>query len=170
MIAPELKEELDSLVPKINAVFDESEGYAAQAVGLAGVAIRERTKLGEMLNHAKKIVGHGNWLPWLETNCPKLTEQSAQRYMKLAKTSHVRDLDNCASVTEAYRLAGLLPPRDEAEGDDEDKHNGDNYVVHVSRALDVLNKAAVDSWQPQDKAQLRARLKPLVDLYDRLGA
>ena len=169
MITPELKEELDSLIPKINTVFDESEGFAAQAVGLAGVAIRERTKLGEMLNRAKKIVEHGNWLEWLGANCPRLTEQSAQRYMKLAKTSHVRYLDNCASVTEAYRLAGLLPPRDETEGQDDEKQKGDNYVVHISRALDVLNKAAVDGWQSQDKAQLRARLKPLVDLYDRLA-
>ena len=40
-------------------------------------------KAGEALIEAKKLVKHGDWLPWLRANC-KLSERTAQLYMRIA--------------------------------------------------------------------------------------
>ena len=55
-------------------------------------------KAGEALIEAKKLVKHGDWLPWLRANC-KLSERTAQLYMRiaagkeeLAKNADVADL------------------------------------------------------------------------------
>jgi hypothetical protein len=39
---------------------------------------------GELLVEAKEQVPHGEWLPWLKTNCA-ISERTAQLYMRLAK-------------------------------------------------------------------------------------
>jgi Protein of unknown function (DUF3102) len=39
---------------------------------------------GELLIEAKKKIKHGEWLPWLETNC-ELARRTAQAYMQLAR-------------------------------------------------------------------------------------
>jgi hypothetical protein len=41
---------------------------------------------GALLNQAKeKLDQHGQWLPWLQQNCPNISERTAQLYMKLAR-------------------------------------------------------------------------------------
>jgi hypothetical protein len=40
---------------------------------------------GEALSAAKEIVGHGNWLKWLQENCA-MSDKTAERYMNLAKS------------------------------------------------------------------------------------
>jgi hypothetical protein len=39
--------------------------------------------IGEDLNNAKRIVGHGGFLKWVRLNCA-MTNKTAERYMKLA--------------------------------------------------------------------------------------
>jgi hypothetical protein len=43
----------------------------------------------------KKIVGHRNWLPYVKTHLPEISERTAQRYMKID-----RDNPNATSVTD----------------------------------------------------------------------
>jgi hypothetical protein len=40
---------------------------------------------GDDLKEAKKLAGHGNWLSWLRTNCPDVSERTAHLYMQFAK-------------------------------------------------------------------------------------
>jgi hypothetical protein len=81
--------------------------------GIAGLAARIRAEheaaqsamrsvvihaieAGKLLMEAKALVGHGNWLVWLEENCG-FSERTAQGYMRLAR------LD----PTKAQRVADL---------------------------------------------------------------
>jgi len=51
-------------------------------------AIGHAVAAGRVLLAAKQIIGHGDWLAWLDRNFSQtsgLTERTAQRYMKLAK-------------------------------------------------------------------------------------
>jgi Protein of unknown function (DUF3102) len=43
-------------------------------------AVKHFIEIGNMLITAKKIAGHGNWLPWLE----KESDDTARNYMNLA--------------------------------------------------------------------------------------
>ena len=45
--------------------------------------VRKGIEAGLALIEAKKLVGHGQWLPWLKENCG-VSERRAQHYMKLA--------------------------------------------------------------------------------------
>jgi hypothetical protein len=77
--------DLAALAAEINAQTDA--GDAATQRGL-----EHYRQAGLQLIQAKKNVGHGNWLPWLRANCPKLNERRARRYMELAKSDAASDL------------------------------------------------------------------------------
>jgi hypothetical protein len=68
-------------------------------------ALAHAIAAGEALIEAKCMLGHGEWLPWVEANCD-FGERTAQRYMRIARnTSRVSDL---RTVREA--LATLADP------------------------------------------------------------
>lgn len=56
-----------------------------EAASVAFQSALERARMcGELLSKAKKLCGHGVWLPWLEKNCPRIGPRQAQKYMRLA--------------------------------------------------------------------------------------
>lgn len=92
------------LIAKINSAHKEAQQYAAKAVERA-------LEAGDLLLLAKSQVAHGQWLPWLQKNCPDISERTAQNYMKVAKGLPI-EKRNAADLTmrEALRLvAGELP-------------------------------------------------------------
>lgn len=110
---------LETLAVRIN----EQQGLIEQALG---VTLERAKEAGEMLIEAKRLVGHGNWLPWLETNC-RVSASMAEKYMKIAKgwnvlaqgnPEHVPNL----SIRDAVKLLAKprpakdkLPPTIDAE-------------------------------------------------------
>jgi hypothetical protein len=73
---------LDELARRINA--EHAAVEAATAVFLKE-GVKRALGVGELLAEAKHRAGHGNWLPWLATNCPKISERTAQVYLRLSK-------------------------------------------------------------------------------------
>ncbi len=71
-------------------------------------AIAAAIKAGQYLNHAKDAVGHGNWLKWLKQNWEAISDTTAERYMKLAKSEHVKNLNEATSLRQAYIVTGSL--------------------------------------------------------------
>jgi hypothetical protein len=45
---------------------------------------------GEMLNAAKKKVGHGDWQSWLKQHCPDIKPRTATYYMRFATNGENR--------------------------------------------------------------------------------
>ena len=99
---------LTDLAARINAAHD--------AVAAAFLSVVERAIIvGALLQQAKDQVPHGEWLPWLKTHCPRITERTAQRYMSLAE--HRAELESKApcladlTLTSAEALIGGAEPR-----------------------------------------------------------
>ena len=69
---------LDALAERINA------GHRAY-LATARKALDHALAAGASLQEAKDGLPHGEWLPWLKTNCPGISERSTQRYIRLAK-------------------------------------------------------------------------------------
>jgi hypothetical protein len=116
----------DSCAEQLKLAVGEASKMAASAVGYGQMAIRYAIKAGQIMNQAKEIVPHGEFEQWLESCGVGVSLQTCQRWMKLAKASHVRDLlDNpdIKTMTDAYRATGILPepePKDEGgEGEKE---------------------------------------------------
>lgn len=56
------------------------------ATELSQSAIQAAYEAGCLLLEAKaRVGGHGQWLPWLKTNCPSVAERTAQQYMRLSR-------------------------------------------------------------------------------------
>jgi hypothetical protein len=88
-----------SFVPQIN------DAYEA-VVKAEGSSLESKIKLGELLNLAKKAVGHGPWTAWLEKHCPKISHRSANVYMKLADPDNKRKLTEKSNSQRAAILTG----------------------------------------------------------------
>lgn len=97
---------LDALAIRIN----EQQEQIEQAWGMT---LELAKQAEEMLIEAKRLAGHGNWLPWLEANC-RVSASMAEKYMKIAKgwdmlaagnPEHVPNL----SIRDAVKL--LAKPR-----------------------------------------------------------
>lgn len=81
---------LAALASQINA-----EHTAAAAAFVTGI---DRARAcGELLLHAKRLCAHGQWLPWLERNCPGVGNRQAQKYMRLARNWEKLKLANANS-------------------------------------------------------------------------
>jgi hypothetical protein len=77
---------------------------------LAGTTISNIVEIGRRLTECKKLVGHGNWLTWLEREFG-WSESSALRFMRvyeLGKSVTVTDLN--LSVATLYLLAAPSTP------------------------------------------------------------
>ncbi|MBI3776768.1 MAG: DUF3102 domain-containing protein [Gammaproteobacteria bacterium] len=68
---------LPDLATQINA-----EHSAATTA--ANTAVQHALNAGQLLIEAKKLVAHGEWLPWIAANC-QLADRTVQGYMRLAR-------------------------------------------------------------------------------------
>lgn len=82
---------LDALAAAINDDHDAVEHMARSTLDRARAA-------GDKLIQAKAQVEHGQWLPWLAANCPRLATRTAQAYMKLAREWEVLTLKYAESA------------------------------------------------------------------------
>jgi hypothetical protein len=71
-------------VPRPPALPDLAAAISTEhaAAVAASVSALEHARLaGELLLEAKSRVAHGEWLPWLQKNCPTVAVRTAQNYM-----------------------------------------------------------------------------------------
>jgi Protein of unknown function (DUF3102) len=97
---------LSRLARQINA----EHGHVRQAQeAMAGHARRA----GELLVDAKKQVQHGEWLPWLAANCPDVSPDTAQVYMRIARRWPDLPAERARflSIRECLTILGPKDPR-----------------------------------------------------------
>jgi hypothetical protein len=56
-----------------------------RALNLANSSIDYAVKCGKALVDAKAQLSHGEWMPWLQCNCPGISPRQAQKYKRLAE-------------------------------------------------------------------------------------
>jgi hypothetical protein len=106
--------ELRQLTKEAKQFFAEAEKQRASVEAGVASALDKAWQCGKRLNAIKAIVGHGNWLPWLENHWPELPERTAQLYMKIDRdnpnTQRVADLE--FDTVRKYAL-GFVPEKEE---------------------------------------------------------
>lgn len=137
----------------------------------ACAAIIAAWECGRLLSAEKTKVEHGEWLQWLEINCPNITARTAQRYMdhgrKYDSVSHLVDSMNAKALI----AIGLLPEPDPTSGGNDGMSKPDRGLAHIQHACQWFNQPKNDPTKLNDVAQkvYCDFLKPLVELYKRLG-
>jgi hypothetical protein len=107
-----------------------------------GVETYQVLRQGDLLNEAKQLLEHGQWLPWLKRHWPT-GESTAQKYMKAAtwmtKSLHGRDLGGI-TVHALHELASQNP--------DEET---------LSLILDIAEKRTLSAYDIKDIVKRRAK-------------
>jgi len=76
-------------------------------------AIQLAIEAGKDLISVKGQLKYGQWLPWLAKNCKTISEDTAERYMNLANSAHVRKVADAPTLRQAYLAAGIIKQRRE---------------------------------------------------------
>ncbi|MGA3170339.1 MAG: hypothetical protein ABSE62_04940 [Chthoniobacteraceae bacterium] len=157
----------------LHSSIQEAQSYVDETMAMVALTIQKIVAAGRLLIVSKGDQRHGEWHDWLAANCPMLTKYTATRWMKLAEFDGKRgaDLENASSVTQAYRLAGILPELDGGTGESK-SYGAASFITHLMQATNQLNarisNCPVEQWSSQDRGLLKQRLAPLNALYEKL--
>ena len=160
--------EIRSAVREALALRDETMALVKRSV--AAVA-----RAGALLNRAKAAHQHGDFMAWVKANVLEISYETATRWMKLAlfAETHPKQLDEAATVRQAYILAGILPEPESNSGGG-GTSGGDAYLTYLVRSATHitarLSQRPITEWPVEDRRVLRERLEPLVKIYQQLSA
>jgi hypothetical protein len=162
-----------NLAPQILETYRESNRLADEAKGYASEAVAKAVQCGQLLLQQKAALQHGTWLDWLATNLSEINERTARRYMALANRTHVTDLNDAASVRQAYLATGIIPPSPKKELTATDP---DKPWVRFTRFLDGfrlwfnkrIDSEPLDQWPTESRRVLKNELRWFAELYARL--
>lgn len=106
-------------LPELAAAINEDH-LACNAA--AQTCLERALACGFKLVEAKARCGHGQWLPFLTTQCPNISERTAQRYMKLTKVEPSTESDTLAdlSISAFLQLVPTVSEPANPEGEDLD--------------------------------------------------
>lgn len=75
-------------------------------------AIKAAIVAGKNLLAAKAMVEHGGWLKWFAKNCPGISEDTSERYRRLAEyaanSAYKRNLEGANSLRQAYIVCDII--------------------------------------------------------------
>ena len=133
---------LEALALAINEEHALAEQYAS-------MAIHRARRAGDLMLTAKQRVAHGQWLPWLKTNCPTIKDRTARAYMQLArnwatlesKTATVADL----TINEALKLLAEPKPEQEPGFDFDDESGSDQLSPEDQALLEQCERDIIES-------------------------
>ena len=106
--------ELTQLGEDFRNAYDELQSTTTKLQAAYKKSVGEAIYCGQLLIKAKKLAGHGNWLPWLASHA-KISAKTAQRYMQLAdNASELGELTE-KSLVDCYAALGLINKPDAEE-------------------------------------------------------
>ena len=126
------------------------------------------SEIGGLLNSAKAMIGHGNFLAWLKDQCPTISERTARKYMALHANRHLLADLKCLKLQEAYELLGVSKPSPKKPA-----QSSDFSQIVISRLLDKIGSVTnitakiedISTLHPEERKRLAVALKPVVDIY-----
>lgn len=166
-------------VEKLRGLVGKALRSRDRTMGLIGVTLRRMAAAGAELLRAKSELEHGQFKEWL-ASCGivgegdwQVTYETAWKWMRLAKFAALQpaDLDRAQTVTQAYRLAGILP-ENETQSSGSGTAGAGSILTQLAKAeRSILTQIAarpIEQWPNEDRVLLRQRLQPLVELFEKL--
>jgi hypothetical protein len=152
--------ELVTIGRRINDRENAIEILKKQTFDKAADALTEIILQGNDLLGAKSRLNHGQWMTWLDTHCPNISERKAQRYMRVASNpTRVSDLLLNGSMrqalcledgqnTEPAKEVKQWPPYLEAIG-------------RLSKLSGYVRRFPIDQWPNEGLEKFRDDLEPI---------
>lgn len=156
--------DLKDLAARINEQHDNAERELRKALRHGRAFLEAARRTGELLNEAKVVAGHGNWMLWVRENV-SFSHATANLYQALADGWDLltdSDLDPNLGLHEAVRRIRLLKKGESLTGEDDHEGSGlDDPVV------DEMPHASKGSARSPRRRIVRDLLPRLTDQYDR---
>lgn len=161
---------LRRLARDIEASFVTANYKAEQAKQMGRDAIKEALLCGALLIQAKALVPSKQWNLWLKQCCPKIARNTAWRWMKLAKESTVKSLDDCAGLRQAYIACGIWPEPEPGNASPSAPLTPDSIVRNLScLTRHAIGRDQVLAWPEEQRARFLEAARAIVVLYNELG-
>lgn len=149
---------------KLNDLWSDLDKLTAAAVGQCGHVIQKKIEFGELLIATKGEMEHGEWKRWVDDNC-EFSYRTATRLMALAAKAKTHDLTSASGLTEAYRLAEILPEAD-SDNTKAGTTSQESYVAFAQRLEKALVKLPlIESWSRPDLETFIGRTRILAELH-----
>lgn len=161
-----LSDNLRMLARLINGRFEEAETLAKSTGERAREAAKAVILCGQSIAEAYELVPTADWREWLTAHCPRVSYETAMRWRRVGKLSHVTKMDEVQTIRQLYQLAGILPTAE--VGQRTVQAETDFTLAWAERRLgwvDRVQPERIRTWAPEERAKLRERLKPLHELY-----
>ena len=136
----------------------------AAVIDATNNAVQRAIAAGVLLHEAKSKMEHGQWLPWLKTNCPDISDRTARRYVRLAssRAELEKTLREKSATMADLTIVGaeeLLGPETRPDGTGESKNPSDAY----DKAEEKLIKRLQDLPPEDAEAAANATIRQLKD-------
>jgi DUF3102 family protein len=135
-------------------------GHADSIRALRKRAADDIIDIGRHLTEAKKIAGHGNWLPWLDREFG-WTDDTARNFMRvydLSKTERVRDLN--LPLRALYLIAAPSTPEAAREEVIDRAQTGEKVSVGETKHIIEQHKASPEPSAPASDNAADADAEP----------
>lgn len=160
---------LVDLADAINAKHREAAMNCEQVSTAMRSALVCAAETGALLDRAKRLAGHGRFGAWLAEYCPDIPASTAGRYLALHR--HRAELSRFSGKSEAYRALGLIGSRPEQmQHVDLGEALFRRLTNGTTSILGALECADLDDMPTAQRDALRGKLRPLVEVYEKLGS
>jgi len=122
-----------------------------------GNAVKSAIMIGGKLAAEKEKVGHGNWLPWIESNL-NFSISTATRYMKLWEH---REIVNSSSMTNLESALKLISGSTREEKDITPVRNASDIYkdYHAGGTISKKEKEILREWISEQVKNLETKAK-----------
>jgi hypothetical protein len=159
----------------VQSAVNRANDLISRTMGLVHEAVRAVVEAGQQLKARRDKCEAGEWYEWLAANVKDCGRETARRWIRLAEfnETHTSRLADATSVRQAYQLAGLLPASEGGSANSCGKSTGaDAYLIYLLRSETHLSAQIaaqpIEDWPTQRRTELKHRLQPFVELYQRL--
>jgi hypothetical protein len=117
--------------------------------------------IGEKLLDLKpRVAKHGEWQQWLKTNCPEISIETVNLYMRLAKPDNLDKLERAAAaksvtltdltITEAREILAKPKPDTDDDKPEEEEAESDETQESDETEEEVVGKKWLEMLAPDD--------------------
>jgi hypothetical protein len=153
---------LSVIARRINEREDGIEAIGKQINGKGSELVCEALLQGKDFAFVKSQLPHGHWLPWLKDNYCKSADR-AQAYMRLANSTHTKQLEGSVSIRQALALLEEGTPSDGAQL----KPNPKSWPAYInglgrfSKFVGFIERHPLEQWPSEGLDQLKEDLLPI---------
>jgi len=159
--------QLTSLAREINDRQETIDLAKRKVLDAGSTLVCEAIFQGAALLKVKAILKHGDFMPWVKSHCPLISQYTANKYMLLARNcSHANNLERSSSIREALMLC--------QENEDESGTTGVKVTVEprswppyleaigrFGKFAGYVERNPIERWPTEGREKLKEELIPI---------